>query len=166
MKRNYENNRRYRFVVISTCPEVWGGSEELWSRTAVRLAENGHRVSVFKTVVDYAHPAVKRLKSLSCKVRDLEQIRIAQRFVDLFLPARYQVKPRCRTIQVYVKIPAVLCPEIDCERKFRELKDPAEDHSMKRGVQLVDNSLQDHFVHIKLYFERLGSKRQKRRFWD
>src|SRR5437764_1498485 len=93
MNRNYENKPRHRFVVISTCPEAWGGSEELWSGTAIRLAENGHQVSVFKTVVDRAHPAIRRLGSLSCKVRDLEQIRMAQRFVDLLLPSRYQLTP-------------------------------------------------------------------------
>ena len=62
-----------RFAVVSTCPEPWGGSEELWSGAAAALAERGHRVSAFKTVVDESHPTVRRLKALSCPVRDLRQ---------------------------------------------------------------------------------------------
>ncbi|MCA1616425.1 MAG: glycosyltransferase, partial [Acidobacteria bacterium] len=62
-----------RFAFVSTCPESWGGSEELWSGAAAVLAGRGHRVSAFKTVVDESHPAVRRLKSLSCPVRDLRQ---------------------------------------------------------------------------------------------
>lgn len=93
MNELVRNKSQRRFVFISTCPEAWGGSEELWSGAAVSFAEKRHSVSVFKTVVDKAHPTVQRLKSLSCKVRDLQRIRVAQRFVDLLLPARYQLTP-------------------------------------------------------------------------
>ena len=82
-----------RFVTISTCPEAWGGSEELWSRAVSILAERGHTVSVFKTVVDETHPGIQRLKSLSCKVRDLERIRLPQLGINLLLPTRYQLTP-------------------------------------------------------------------------
>jgi glycosyltransferase involved in cell wall biosynthesis len=80
-----------RFVFISTCPDAWGGSEELWSQAAAILAERGHRISAFKTTVDEAHPRIRRLKSLSCKVRDLERIRLPQRLSHLLLPRRYQM---------------------------------------------------------------------------
>jgi glycosyltransferase involved in cell wall biosynthesis len=62
---------RRRFTVVSTCPEAWGGSEELWSGAAHVLAERGHHVSAFKTALDEAHPGIQRLKSLSCTVRNL-----------------------------------------------------------------------------------------------
>lgn len=93
MKKFSKDKTRYRFVTISSCPEPWGGSEELWSQAASMLAENGHSVLVFKTIVDEAHPAIQRLKSLSCKVRDLERIRVDPRFVNVLLPARYQLTP-------------------------------------------------------------------------
>lgn len=80
-------------MIVSSCPEPWGGSEELWSGTAAILAENHHSISVFKTGIDHSHSAIQRLTSLSCKVRDLQKIRVAQRFVDLLLPARYQLTP-------------------------------------------------------------------------
>lgn len=49
----------------------WGGSEELWSATAAVLASEGHRVTVYKSVVDEAEPRIQRLRSLSCRIRDL-----------------------------------------------------------------------------------------------
>jgi glycosyltransferase involved in cell wall biosynthesis len=67
-----------RFTLVSTCPEFWGGSEELWSQAARVLAEKGHRVSAFKTALDESHPGIRQLKSLSCKVRNLRRIRLSQ----------------------------------------------------------------------------------------
>lgn len=67
-----------RFTVVSTCPEPWGGSEELWSQTASVLAERGHRVSAFKTALDESHPRVRHLKSLSCAVRNLRRMPLPQ----------------------------------------------------------------------------------------
>src|ERR1044071_8433372 len=57
-----------RFTIVSTCPDAWGGSEELWAGAARVLAEKGHRVSAFKTALDASHPGIRRLKSLSCTV--------------------------------------------------------------------------------------------------
>ena len=80
---------RLRFVVVSTCPESWGGSEELWSGAASHLAETGHLVSVFKTVVDETHSRIRHLKSLSCTVRDLRTFslpnRVSVRMHSLYL---------------------------------------------------------------------------------
>jgi glycosyltransferase involved in cell wall biosynthesis len=59
-----------RFTFVSTCPESWGGSEELWSGAARVLAERGHHVTAFKTALDEGHPSIRRLKSL-CTVRNL-----------------------------------------------------------------------------------------------
>lgn len=47
------------------------------------LAERGHLVSAFKTLVDGAHPRVRRLKSLSCPVRDLRALPLPRRLVTL-----------------------------------------------------------------------------------
>jgi len=80
-------------MTISTCPEPWGGSEELWSRAVSILADSGHSVSIFKTVVDQEHPSIQHLKSLSCGVRDLERIHLPDNLLNLFLPARYQLTP-------------------------------------------------------------------------
>jgi len=63
-----------RFTIISTCPEPWGGSEELWSGAAQVLSANGHRLSIFKTSLDQTHPRIQQLKSLSCTVRNLRRL--------------------------------------------------------------------------------------------
>ena len=42
------------------------------------MAERGHSVSCFKTSLDEAHPAVRRLKSLSCAVRNLRRLPLPQ----------------------------------------------------------------------------------------
>jgi len=67
-----------RFTVVSTCPETWGGSEELWSQAAAVLASEGHQVTAFKTTVDPTHPRIKQLKSLSCSVRNLKSLPFGQ----------------------------------------------------------------------------------------
>ena len=62
-----------RFTFVSTCPELWGGSEELWAGAAAVLAERGHRVTAYKTGVDSSHPRVRRLESLACPVVNLRR---------------------------------------------------------------------------------------------
>ncbi|WP_460981616.1 glycosyltransferase [Spirosoma fluminis] len=64
-------NPYFRFVVISSCPEDWGGSEELWGGSAQLLAEAGHRVFVFKTKVNAQHPRIIGLRAAGCIVTDL-----------------------------------------------------------------------------------------------
>ncbi len=85
------NNNSKRFAFISTCPEKWGGSEELWHGAAVHLARSGHKVCVFKTNVDYEHKRIKELVSLGCSVRDFINMRfpVPVRFVNRFLPYPY-----------------------------------------------------------------------------
>ena len=63
-----------RFTIVSTCPDPWGGSEELWSGAAQVLSANGHRLSIFKTSLDQTHPRIQQLKSLSCTVRNLRRL--------------------------------------------------------------------------------------------
>src|SRR5256714_125345 len=78
MRSDPRFNSPRRFTVVSTCPELWGGSEELWSGAACVLAEKGHSVSCFKTALDDSHPRVQRLKSLSCSVRKLRRLPLSQ----------------------------------------------------------------------------------------
>jgi glycosyltransferase involved in cell wall biosynthesis len=73
-----------RFTMVSSCPELWGGSEELWSGAACVLAERGHSISCFKTALDDSHPRVRRLKSLYCAVRNLRRLPLPQPLVTRF----------------------------------------------------------------------------------
>jgi glycosyltransferase involved in cell wall biosynthesis len=58
---------------------AWGGSEELWSATAAVLASEGHRVTVFKSGVDPSEPRIRRLRELSCRIRDLARFPLMPR---------------------------------------------------------------------------------------
>jgi glycosyltransferase involved in cell wall biosynthesis len=57
----------------------WGGSEELWSATAAVLAADGHRVTVFKSVVEESEPRIQRLRALGCRIRDLARFPLMPR---------------------------------------------------------------------------------------
>jgi glycosyltransferase involved in cell wall biosynthesis len=75
-----------RFIVISSNATLWGGSEELWSATAARLAETGHDVTILKPRIQASQPRVRRLHELGCRVIDLLRIppfpSIVGRFLD------------------------------------------------------------------------------------
>lgn len=58
------------FLFFSSCPESWGGSEELWSTAARKLAVCGHRVTVCKTGVVREHPRIVELAREGIVVHD------------------------------------------------------------------------------------------------
>lgn len=65
--------RRRHVAFMSSCAELWGGSEELWFEAACALREAGHRVDVYKTRVDRAHPRIAELLDRGCSVTDLSR---------------------------------------------------------------------------------------------
>lgn len=65
-----------RFAILSSGPEPWGGSEELWRQAALELRRRDHAVDVLKTCVDGAHPRIRELRARGCSVRDLEGARL------------------------------------------------------------------------------------------
>jgi glycosyltransferase involved in cell wall biosynthesis len=66
-------------VVFVSGNRGWGGSEELWSATAALLASDGHRVTVYKSGVDDSEPRIRRLRGLSCRIRDLARFPLMPR---------------------------------------------------------------------------------------
>ncbi len=78
------------FLFLSSCPEPWGGSEELWHSAALRFACAGHKVHVIKTLVDQEHPRIVELKSKGATVEDLWALPVPSysRWPRRFLPAR------------------------------------------------------------------------------
>ena len=48
-------------LFLSTVPEPWGGSEELWGKTAVLLKSRGHRVAAIPFAKELNHPRQKEL---------------------------------------------------------------------------------------------------------
>lgn len=76
---------RYRFAFIGSNSAHWGGSEELWAAAAIELAEAGHAVTVFKANVDWTQPRIRRLRALSCRIRDMVRIPFLPRKVSSFI---------------------------------------------------------------------------------
>ncbi len=66
-------------IVFVSGNRSWGGSEELWSATAAVLASDGHRVTVYKSVVDHSEPRIQRLRALRCRIRDLARFPLMPR---------------------------------------------------------------------------------------
>jgi glycosyltransferase involved in cell wall biosynthesis len=64
---------RRKFLVISS-NAVWGGSEELWSRTAAELARDGHDVTVMKGNVPEQEPRIRALRALNVRMIDLRRL--------------------------------------------------------------------------------------------
>ena len=57
-------------LFLSSCPEPWGGSEELWAGAARRLCRAGYRVSACKTLVVPTHPRIEELRGDGIVVED------------------------------------------------------------------------------------------------
>ncbi|MCB1025828.1 MAG: glycosyltransferase family 4 protein [Acidobacteria bacterium] len=94
------NSKTKNIVVFSSCPELWGGSEELWSQSVEILAKRGYKVHIFKLSVDFGHPQIKRLIALGSKITDLNEYlpSIMRRVWNRFLPHNPY-----RTLPFYIK---------------------------------------------------------------
>ncbi|GAA4363688.1 hypothetical protein GCM10023185_32630 [Hymenobacter saemangeumensis] len=87
--------------MVSSCPEAWGGSEELWAGAALHLKAAGHEVQAFKTNVDYQHPRILGLHAAGCQVTDLEQLpALRTRLLNRLLPYHRQYSRRRLAQQV------------------------------------------------------------------
>jgi glycosyltransferase involved in cell wall biosynthesis len=96
------------FLFLSSCPEPWGGSEELWSSAALRLACSGHRVHALKTLVELDHRRIKELTDAGVTIEDYWNLPTphATRVVQHLMPGRWKYrrpspafKHLCQTIQ-------------------------------------------------------------------
>ncbi len=63
-------NEKRRILFVSS-NEQWGGSEELWRRTAAVLAGEGHDIAVLKPRIIWNHPAIRALADAPCTITDL-----------------------------------------------------------------------------------------------
>lgn len=51
----------HKIVIVSTCTEDWGGSEELWGKSVPYLQNAGFNVSVLKYYINFQHPEFIKL---------------------------------------------------------------------------------------------------------
>lgn len=81
-----------RILVLSCNETPWGGSEELWARSALRLVENGAYVRIAKPHIDPMVPALQALATKDVTIADLARIgflpyRLAALLRNVFRPA-------------------------------------------------------------------------------
>lgn len=89
---------RLRFLVVSCNDAAWGGSEELWARAALRLAEQGAFVRVAKPVVDRNAAPIRALTDRGVKVVDLARFGFLPRGFAALL--RHVLRPASIALQI------------------------------------------------------------------
>ena len=52
-----------KIVILTTCIDDWGGSEELWARSIPALLLIGFHFTVFKSKINRSHPEYVSLKN-------------------------------------------------------------------------------------------------------
>ena len=67
------SDKPLQFVFVSS-NVTWGGSEDLWSEAAIRLAEAGHRVRAYKNAFQRNEGSTARLTAAGCKLIALAHI--------------------------------------------------------------------------------------------
>jgi glycosyltransferase involved in cell wall biosynthesis len=94
----WRTQRPGRLLFLSSCPEPWGGSEELWAGAARRLVLAGHSVSVCKTLVESDHPRIVELRAAGIAVQDYDDYRVSGRkhYINRVLPYRFQFLPESK----------------------------------------------------------------------
>ncbi len=60
-----------QILIISTCSEDWGGSEELWARSIPYLINLGYQINVGKSKINVEHPEFKSLKEKGVRIHQL-----------------------------------------------------------------------------------------------
>ena len=63
-----------RIVIISSCFEEWGGSEELWARSIRLLQQKGLEIVVVKDRINKAHPKFVELSKAGVTLVDIDTV--------------------------------------------------------------------------------------------
>ena len=79
-----------RLIFVSSNP-VWGGSEELWSLTAIRMAECGANVLALKPMFEDSDSRIMALRAAGCRVDDLGGSHMAPRKARRLLQSVWRV---------------------------------------------------------------------------
>jgi len=74
-----------RILIVSTCIEEWGGSEELWGRSVPLLQAAGFHISVVKDSINKIHPEFKRLSESGVSLLEVNpHLGVFKRYKNLF----------------------------------------------------------------------------------
>ena len=72
-------------LFCTTCPEAWGGSEELWAGAARRLVTQGYRVTAHLSHLELTHPEVINLIESGVRIDRYRGVPLLSRFRGLRL---------------------------------------------------------------------------------
>ncbi|MGZ4026817.1 MAG: glycosyltransferase [Flavisolibacter sp.] len=61
-----------QILIISSCVEEWGGSEELWARTIPLLRREGFEVGVVKDRINRSHPKFRELARAGVVLKEVD----------------------------------------------------------------------------------------------
>jgi glycosyltransferase involved in cell wall biosynthesis len=62
-------------LIVSSCADDWGGSEELWARSIPFLMERGYRITVAKDKINRTHKQYKNLLAKGVLLHDLNPMK-------------------------------------------------------------------------------------------
>lgn len=92
------------FVFISS-NVTWGGSEDLWSEAAIRLAKAGHRVTAYKNAFQRVEGSTARLNAAGCRLIALAKIPLLPWRAYYFIVAlNYLVNFGFQTLHLYLSL--------------------------------------------------------------
>jgi glycosyltransferase involved in cell wall biosynthesis len=69
-------------IAFASCNGSWGGSEDLWSRAAIAMAEAGHDVRVYKPRFDPELRELAQLRALGCRPVELTKLPLIPRSIN------------------------------------------------------------------------------------
>jgi len=64
-----------QIIIVSTCTEDWGGSEELWGSCVPFLMEMGYKVTICKEKINRAHPKFEKLHAMGAVLHPLNPLK-------------------------------------------------------------------------------------------
>jgi glycosyltransferase involved in cell wall biosynthesis len=109
-----------KIVIVSSCTEDWGGSEELWGRSIPTLQEAGFSISVLKYFINHQHPEFRKLADRNVKLIEIYPKRsiskritskIAKTFREAALGLKI-LKPQPEDFSNYISIMNQEAPEL------------------------------------------------------
>ncbi len=60
-----------KIVLVSSCPEEWGGSEELWFLSIPHFQAKGYEITVFKEAIEREHFRFEALAAAGVRLKDV-----------------------------------------------------------------------------------------------
>jgi len=101
-----------KIVIVSTCTEDWGGSEELWGKSIPPLQDAGFEISVLKYYINRSHPEFVKLANRNVSLIEIFpkgsiqyriQKKIAKTFGEIALGLKL-TKPKPEDFSNYINI--------------------------------------------------------------